>query len=405
MENVILDNETKCYNTRSDHAAVVHVLLRNALDEVREERVVSIPEFDKIAPLDVPVSVRRNPFVLRVTLPAEFAVDRGQHETDMVVCRRIDQVTQFFFARPAAGPSIRCAVSSSVSARRFGSSRSIVCLEKEREHRLHESIFPRACGSLRPSASCSVRRAMKKFAILCHRWTGTAFCVLFAWWFISGIFMMYVDYPEVNDSNRLAHAQAIDASRVQLTAAQAWASLKTKGEPDEVRLRMFDSRPAYWFRLGKARAYVYADNGRMQVKFPPELNLRTAAAWTGQPAADATSELMTSEDQWTVGGLYFNYEPLTKYSWPDGQQVYIPRATGEVVQYTTRASRLLVISRPGRALALLHAAAQESPALEPDRHLALRRSRQPWRCSACSPGSLCIRLPGESPSRGRSGCT
>ncbi len=109
--------------------------------------------------------------------------------------------------------------------------------------------------------TCTLARLManlltplKKFAILCHRWTGTAFCVLFAWWFISGIFMMYVDYPEVKDSDRLAHAQVIDASKVQLTAAQAWASLKTKGEPDEVRLRMFDSRPAYWFRLGKARA-------------------------------------------------------------------------------------------------------------------------------------------------------
>jgi hypothetical protein len=182
---------------------------------------------------------------------------------------------------------------------------------------------------------------LKKFAILCHRWTGTAFCVLFAWWFISGIFMMYVDYPEVKDSDRLARAQLLDASRIQLTAEEAWASLKTRGEPDEVRLRMFDSRPAYWFRLGKARAYVYADDGRIQVKFPPDLNLRTAAAWTGQPAAGATSDVMTSEDQWTVGGIFFNYEPLTIYSWPDGQQVYIPTATGEVVQYTTRASRLL----------------------------------------------------------------
>jgi hypothetical protein len=182
---------------------------------------------------------------------------------------------------------------------------------------------------------------MKKFAILCHRWTGAAFCVLFAWWFISGIFMMYVDFPEVKDSDRLARAQPLDASRVQLTAAQAWASLKTKGEPDEVRLRMFDSRPAYWFRLGKARAYVYADNGRTQTVFPSDLNLRTAAAWTGQPTAGATAELMTSEDQWTVGGLYYNYEPLTKYSWPDGEQVYIPRATGEVVQSTTHVSRLL----------------------------------------------------------------
>ena len=187
----------------------------------------------------------------------------------------------------------------------------------------------------------SLLKQLKKFAILCHRWTGTAFCMLFAWWFISGIFMMYVDYPEVKDSDRLARAQPLDATRIRLTAAEAWASLKTKGAPDEVRLRMFDSRPAYWFRLGKSRAYVYADNGQAQTQFPADLNLRTAAAWTGQPAAAAMSELMTSEDQWTVGGIYFNYEPLTKYSWPDGQQLYIPRATGEVVQYTTRASRLL----------------------------------------------------------------
>jgi hypothetical protein len=187
---------------------------------------------------------------------------------------------------------------------------------------------------------------LKKFAILCHRWTGAAFCLLFAWWFISGIFMMYVDYPEIKPSDRLANALPIDISRVQLTPVEAWASLKTRGAPDEVRLRMFDGRPAYWFRLGKARAYVYADNGQTQLKFPADLNLRTAAAWTGQPPAAARAELMKSEDQWTVGGLYFNYEPITKYSWPGGEQVYIPSATGEVIQHTTRWSRILAWAGP-----------------------------------------------------------
>jgi uncharacterized membrane protein len=182
--------------------------------------------------------------------------------------------------------------------------------------------------------------ALKKFAIFSHRWTGVAFSLLFSWWFISGIFMMYFDYPEVKEADRLARAQPIDASRVRLTPMVAWASLKTKGEPDEVQLSMFDGRPAYWFSLGKTRAAVYADNGDAQTRFPAELNLRTAAAWTGQAASAATVEAMVSEDQWTVGGLYYNYEPLTKYSWPNGEHVYIPTATGQVVQYTTRASRL-----------------------------------------------------------------
>jgi hypothetical protein len=187
---------------------------------------------------------------------------------------------------------------------------------------------------------------MKKIALLCHRWTGSAFCLLFAWWFISGIFMMYCDYPEVTDKERLARSQPIDAGRVRLTAAEAWQSLKTKGEPDEVRLTMFDSRPAYQFRLGKARAFVYADNGETQIRFPPELNLRTAAAWANRPALQARAEEMTEADQWTVGGIYFNYEPLTKYIWSTGEQVYVPHATGEVIQFTTRSSRVLATLGP-----------------------------------------------------------
>ena len=50
--------------------------------------------------------------------------------------------------------------------------------------------------------------------------------------------------------------------------------------------------------------------------------------------------------------------PLFKYSWPDGQQVYVNGNTGEVVQYTTTASRVLGVSRRNSALALLHAAAE-----------------------------------------------
>lgn len=183
--------------------------------------------------------------------------------------------------------------------------------------------------------------ALKKVALLCHRWTGAAFCLLFCWWFISGIFMMYVDFPEIAPADRLARAQAIDPSHVNLTAAQAWASLNSKGAPDEVRLAMFDARPAYSFRLGKTRAVIYADNGQAQTNFPPELNLRTAAAWTRQPAAEAHAKLMTEVDQWTVGGVYNNYEPITKYSWQDGEDVYLANATGEIVQYTTTSSRLL----------------------------------------------------------------
>ena len=114
--------------------------------------------------------------------------------------------------------------------------------------------------------------------------------------------MMYFDYPEVKESDRLERAQPLDARRVQLSPEEAWARLKTPGEPDELTLAMFDGRPAYWFRLGRSQKAVYADNGQVQHGFPLETNLRTAAAWSGQPAAKATASSVTSVDQWTVGG-------------------------------------------------------------------------------------------------------
>jgi len=181
---------------------------------------------------------------------------------------------------------------------------------------------------------------LKKLAILSHRWTGAAFCVLFSWWFISGVFIMYCDYPEVTRADRLARAEALDASRIRLSAREAWAHLQTAGAPDSVRLEMFDGRPAYWFRLGRQPVAVYADNGQTQRDFPADLNLRTAAAFSGEAGRMATAEAVTQPDQWTVGGIYRRGARLTKYSWPDGRQAYVSGATGEVVQYTTTATRL-----------------------------------------------------------------
>jgi hypothetical protein len=181
--------------------------------------------------------------------------------------------------------------------------------------------------------------ALKRLAIFAHRWTGAAFCLLFSWWFVSGIFMMYFDYPEVTERDRLAHAQPIDASQVKLSPEEAWTQLKTRGAPDEVIVETYDGRAAYWFRIGGRQKIVYADNGQVPEKLTSEQNLRTAAKWSGQPIGEARLETTVAEDQWTVGGIYRNYAPLTKYSWPNGAEVYISGVRGEVVQFTTRLSR------------------------------------------------------------------
>ena len=180
--------------------------------------------------------------------------------------------------------------------------------------------------------------AIKKLAIVCHRWMGVAFCLLFMWWFISGIFMMYWTYPEVTEADRLGRAPKLEAARVKVSPEKA---IEVVGaEPTSVRLSSFDGRPAYFFRAGQGSAIVYADTGEPQDYFPTELNLRTAAAWTGQPAESAKVETVSEPDQWTLLGDVRRQLPLQKFTFADGQQVYISEDTGQVLQHTTLASRI-----------------------------------------------------------------
>lgn len=171
---------------------------------------------------------------------------------------------------------------------------------------------------------------------------GVTFCVLFTWWFVSGIVIMYWDYPEVSAADRLQRAQPLNAARIGIPLQAAYANLHEDRRPRAVLLAMFDGRPVYRFRFAPddERA-IYADDGSELTEFPPALLLRVAAAWTGRPARQARFEgTLTAGDQWTVSGEFTALRPLQKYAWPDGEEVYVSEVTGAVEQYTTRASRL-----------------------------------------------------------------
>ncbi len=198
--------------------------------------------------------------------------------------------------------------------------------------------------------------AIRKFAIFCHRWMGVMFCLLFAWWFVSGIFMMYTDFPGVTQKERLARAQPINGSIIRVSPKEAWGKLGLQGAPASAQLAMFDGRPVYRFTVGGGRAgggrgrgrggrggntVVYADDATVQRGYSSALLLRIASEWAGMSAGTAKVREVTATDQWTVGGALRNLRPLWKYTFPDGQQVYVNGNTGAVAQYTTTRSRLL----------------------------------------------------------------
>jgi uncharacterized iron-regulated membrane protein len=188
---------------------------------------------------------------------------------------------------------------------------------------------------------------LKRALIFLHRWMGVALSIIFLLWFVSGIVMMYWTFPDVSAADRLARAPALDPARITLTADQAYATLGREQPPGGVRLTSFDGRPLYRFGGGGGQgggggrgggAAVYADDGSPHGDVDDAMIDRAAAAWAGRPVTEAKKISVEDVDQWTVAALR-NVRPLFKYSWPDGQQVYVNGNTAEVAQYTTTASR------------------------------------------------------------------
>jgi len=159
---------------------------------------------------------------------------------------------------------------------------------------------------------------------------------------------MYWDFPNVRAEDRLERSPALVALHVRLSATEAFASLGSSHVSSQIRLNTFDGRPAYRFRIGPNERTVYADTGEEQTRVDSTMAIRIASTWTGQAAAAATSESIQEVDQWTVQGALRNIRPLWKFSWPNGEQVYVSGVTGEVVQYTRQNRASGRISGPYR---------------------------------------------------------
>ena len=180
---------------------------------------------------------------------------------------------------------------------------------------------------------------LRDVAICVHRWMGLAFCLLFVLWFVSGMVMMYSDYPGISAKDRLSKSEALAPEAIYNSPAAAYSSLHWSQPPDQVWLAMLEGRAVYRFRRGRSQALVYADNGEMFRPLTEVAGARIAAGWTGKPAA-RFQRILQEADQWTLGGQFNRLRPVFKYAWPDGEEVYVSSVTGEVAQHTTRASRM-----------------------------------------------------------------
>ena len=172
---------------------------------------------------------------------------------------------------------------------------------------------------------------IKRWLYLTHRWIGIATCLLFVLWFASGLVMLYVPFPSLDEDELLSGLRPIAWGEVAHQPSGSGlreVALEMRGDRPIWRLAPWDAEPSA----------VWADSG-----------LVAGAAGEGEAAAIAASFAKAPvlemhpihSDQWTVGGGYDRHRPLWKVALdgPGGRVLYVSSTTGEVVLDTVRSER------------------------------------------------------------------
>lgn len=176
--------------------------------------------------------------------------------------------------------------------------------------------------------------SMKRHIYLWHRYLGIALCLLIAMWFASGIVLMYVGYPSLDDDARLAGLPALEPGE-ELMPPQA--IVERHGDVDALRLNAAPGRPAYHLQQGGEWLSVDATTGEPLTL--EDMDLPTAVR--RQADADVVDLEPVEVDQWTVSGRLNAHRPLIRARMDDDavSWLYLSSHTGEVVQATTRLER------------------------------------------------------------------
>ena len=173
---------------------------------------------------------------------------------------------------------------------------------------------------------------VKRKLFLVHRWLGILLCLFMAFWFLSGVVMMYVGYPKLTQQERLQYLPGLAGDGCCITAQAALAALPPGVSPQGLRLTTTGSGPVYIVTLGKNRfSAVNARTGVMLSVVDEALALESAARFA--PGLPVYYRGEITEDAWTHSRALDGHRPLHVVEVGEKSMLlYISGATGEVVR-------------------------------------------------------------------------
>ncbi|MGC3982603.1 MAG: PepSY domain-containing protein [Steroidobacteraceae bacterium] len=178
--------------------------------------------------------------------------------------------------------------------------------------------------------------------VFTHRYIGIAIGWLMLCWCLSGLVMLYITYPELHESERLAALDTLEMS----TCCNIPADLLDEDRAvSAVVVEMFNQQPVLRVQpdVGPTELVNLRTGERVElIDEAAALNVaRRYQINTGLRGEPRVRDLIEESDQWTVYPRYGDYLPLYHIDLNDaaGTEVYVSSVTGTVVQKTQRMQR------------------------------------------------------------------
>lgn len=181
---------------------------------------------------------------------------------------------------------------------------------------------------------------MKRWLFLIHRWLGIVACLFMLLWFVSGVVMMYVGYPKLTSSERLARLPELDGSRCCISVGDAARALPPDVTPTSIMLTSAGARPQYQFSIGKKIFAVDGISGAALGQVAASEAMIAAQVFMPQATPHYLDRV--DEDTWTHTRGLDMHRPLHRVQMDDAEQtlLYVSGVTGEVVRKATRTERI-----------------------------------------------------------------
>ncbi len=179
-----------------------------------------------------------------------------------------------------------------------------------------------------------------RLTFLLHRWLGAALGLLMLTWCLSGIVMMYVPYPALQETDRVQGLTPIDWSKCCTVDSLL---IGDEAMISRMSVEMLGARPVLRVQLGPVKDMIDLQTGRELGEVPAADSQAVAIAYGQAIGAKAPPNLLANvhNDQWSVYGGFDDDRPLSRFALNDsaGTQIYVSAASGKAVQKTTATER------------------------------------------------------------------